>query len=252
MFQQRFISIILFAFSAGLSGVTVSGAARAANFERPAGMMKCSDSAVVGRLCLARVSELRPTQIALGYEVVKQKRKKIKTLLDDPKELREYLKEKPEPAVLGPGRELYITDHHHLARALRDLDVEWTFVRISVDLSHLAVADFWKLMETRGWLYLYDEHGRGPLKYAAMPLDVKDMPDDPYRSLAGLVREEGGFAKTSMTYVEFLWAQFFRPRISLAPGSDALKKALPRAMELARSEEARHLPGYLGPWASPL
>ena len=40
------------------------------------------------------------------------------------------------------------------------------------------------------------------------------LQNDPYRSLAGLVRMAGGYAKVEAPFSEFLWADFFRPRVT--------------------------------------
>ena len=73
-----------------------------------------------------------------------------------------------------------------------------------------------------------------------------------------------GYGKSPHAFAEFLWANFFRIRIIIdnwilkdkIRGSDILISNLPEdhrkdiideAMHLARSSEAKGLPGYLGP-----
>ena len=72
------------------------------------------------------------------------------------------------------------------------------------------------------------------------------MQDDPYRSLAGLLRTAGGYAKDATPFSEFLWADFFRSRIGSDLISDLGPKLMGKAMTLARSQEARYLPGWVG------
>ena len=68
--------------------------------------------------------------------------------------------------------------------------------------------------------------------------------DDPYRSLAGYVRNAGGFDKTPTAFAEFLWADFFRTRVTIGPTRADFNNAVQRALPLAGSNEAAGLPGY--------
>jgi hypothetical protein len=76
------------------------------------------------------------------------------------------------------------------------------------------------------------------------------MQNDPYRSLAGLVRVAGGYAKDLTPFSEFLWADFFRPRISARLIADQQSRATRMGVKLARSSDARYLPGWIGKAAS--
>jgi hypothetical protein len=79
-----------------------------------------------------------------------------------------------------------------------------------------------------------------------MPRRLTELEDDPYRSLAGLVRREGGYAKDQAPFVEFLWADFFRPRVSAQLIKKQPRLAARIGTRLARSNEARYLPGWSG------
>jgi hypothetical protein len=72
------------------------------------------------------------------------------------------------------------------------------------------------------------------------------LEDDPFRSLAGAVRRAGGFAKDTTPYAEFLWADFFRRRIKSKEVQKRFAPAVQRALVLAKSEDARYLPGWSG------
>ena len=61
------------------------------------------------------VADLCPTQITVGMIEVRDKRKHLEQLGHHAR--RNYLEAHPIPAVFGPEGALYITDHHHLARA---------------------------------------------------------------------------------------------------------------------------------------
>ncbi len=101
-------------------------------------------------------------------------------------------------------------------------------------------------MDLRAWTHPYDAEGqRRP--YAELPKTVKGMDDDPYRSLAGELRDMGGFAKDATPYSEFLWADFFRPRIKAKTIKSDFKSALAEALALAKTGDADYLPGWCGP-----
>jgi hypothetical protein len=79
-----------------------------------------------------------------------------------------------------------------------------------------------------------------------MPRRLTQLEDDPYRSLAGLVRGAGGFAKDQAPFVEFLWADFFRPRVAARLITKEPRRATRDGLRLAKSNEARYLPGWSG------
>jgi hypothetical protein len=133
------------------------------------------------------------------------------------------------PAVRGPGGNYYIVDHHHLGRALLDGGVDHSYVVLLKDFGVLEIDEFWVVMDHHQWVHPYDELGhRRPI--TDLPEKLQQLVDDPYRSLAGEVRHSGGFPKDATPFAEFLWADFFRRRISLADlqrdANAALRKAL--------------------------
>lgn len=191
-----------------------------------------------------RVDALRPTQLAVGMQEVKEKEDKLSGM--SAKKLDKYLLENPEPAVAGPGGELYIIDHHHLARALYDLGVKYTYCDEAADYSKLSDGEFWAKMEERRWVYAYDEYGQGPRPYAEIPRSVSELRDDPYRSLAGAVRKAGGYDKSSEPFAEFKWADFFRDKIGRKDLEADLEGCTAKGVKLAHSAAAAGLPGYNG------
>src|SRR6185437_7924125 len=128
----------------------------------------------------------------------------------------------------------FITDHHHLARAAWDLGIEQAFFLNEADLSCHDAGEFWHAMSTERWVHPYHE----------IPRHLEGLRDDIYRSLACYVRRAGGFDKTPTAFAEFLWADFFRRRIPIGSGPEDFQAALEKAIRLARSPEARNLPGY--------
>jgi hypothetical protein len=204
----------------------------------------CRLSSKAGDLCSCKVRELRPTQLAVGMIEVREKEAELSS--KSPRKLEAYQQNHPEPTVKGPSGALFITDHHHLARALADRGIETTLCQVEVDYSNLDLEPFWAKMEEQHWVYLYDENGKGPRDPADLPSSVEGLKDDPYRSLAGAVRRNGGFAKVSTPFAEFKWADFFRSRISVSDIEGNFKKAVKEASAVATKRSACSLPGYQG------
>ncbi len=190
-----------------------------------------------------KLAKLRPTQMTLGYAEVAHKRKEWRKR--GAKDAREFLRDHRFPAIRGPKGRLYITDHHHLGRALQEEKIVSVNVAVLADLSSLGRDEFWILMDFQQWAHPYDALGRRR-DFSAIPKSLKRLPDDPYRSLAAQVRREGDFPKDATPFAEFLWADFFRRRIAAETLHRDWKRALRRAKRLARSLEAAHLPGWSG------
>jgi len=194
-------------------------------------------------LVKVRLSRLRPTQFTVGYTEVGLKAQEWAQL---PKKRRRLeLEQHVFPAVLGPQREYFIVDHHHLGIALIDENVKNVFVAVLDDLSWLERSVFWRTMEFRAWTHPYDQRGRR-CDYRDIPRRLTQLVDDPYRSLAGMVRRAGGFAKDQEPFVEFLWADFFRPRVAARLIIREPRRATALGLRLARLSDARYLPGWSG------
>jgi len=199
-------------------------------------------------LARVRLARLRPTQFSVGYAEVLLKAREWARL--GRKRRSAELESHVFPAVLGPGHEYFIVDHHHLGIALIDEGVKEVFVSVLDDLSWLDAPVFWRTMEFRAWSHPYDRRGRRR-DYREMPRRLTQLENDPYRSLAGMVRRAGGFAKDQEPFVEFLWADFFRPRVSARLIRREQRRATALAMRLARSSDARYLPGWSGKSGAP-
>jgi hypothetical protein len=194
------------------------------------------------------VLELRPTQMTLGLREVALKRKAWKA--QGLKKLDGFLAHHMAPVVIGPGGQRYLIDHHHLARALYDEGVGNVFVAIVADFHRLDAPTFWNVMDFHGWTHPFDAKGRRR-DGADLPKTVKDMEDDPYRSLAGELRNSGGFAKDTTPFSEFIWADFLRPRIKAKDLRKDFDAALVQATVFAKSEAANYLPGWCAPHGKP-
>jgi hypothetical protein len=173
---------------------------------------------------------------------VQDKRKRLRHFDHD--ERQAYLRDHPIPAVLGPEGGLYITDHHHLGRALHDEEIEHGFFLVEADYSKLENQDFWLRMAARKWAHPVDPGGQR-CSLQLIPKHLKALLDDPYRSLAGYVREAGGYEKTPTAFAEFTWADFFRSQIELDGTREQFDAAVIKAVRLAQTPAARGLPGFM-------
>ena len=190
------------------------------------------------------IEDLRPTQMTVGVREVGLMRKRWEKRKK--KEGAKFLGEHLIPAILGPKDRHYIVDHHHLCRALYEEGVKDVVVTVIAKLNKLERDAFWVVMDNRGWMHPFDRDGvRRP--YGDIPKSIADIDDDPFRSLAGELRRNGGFAKDTTPFSEFLWADFLRRRMKRKAVEKDFARALKHAHTLALSKDANYLPGWCGP-----
>jgi hypothetical protein len=190
------------------------------------------------------ILDLRPTQMTVGMREVKEKRKRFRE--QKAKKQSELLGKHMIPVVVGPDKRFYVVDHHHLARALHEEGIEDILVTVIGDLRMVERDAFWGVMDNKRWVYPYDAKGERRT-FKDLPKSVLELKDDPFRSLAGELRRAGGFAKDTTPFSEFLWADFLRRLVSRKTVEDNFAKAMEKALELAKSENAIYLPGWCGP-----
>jgi hypothetical protein len=183
--------------------------------------------------------------MTVGLREVKEKRKRWREQKSDKKRA-EMLGTHMIPVVEGPDGHHYVVDHHHLARALHDEGVENVLVTVIGDLTMVERDAFWTVMDHKRWAYPYDAKGERR-SYKDVPKSVSGLKDDPYRSLAGELRRIGGFAKDITPFSEFLWADFLRRKISRKSVEDNFEKALEKALQFGKGQDANYLPGWCGP-----
>jgi hypothetical protein len=191
----------------------------------------------------AEIASLRPTQMTVGEREVGIKRRQWRDAKDSQK--LKLLGRHAAPVVLGPKGRTYVVDHHHEARALLEEGETTMPVYVLADLSHVDKEAFWTVLDNSGWCHAYDHKGRR-CELADIPKTLGEMKDDPYRSLAGQLRREGGFAKTDKPFSEFIWADFLRRRIEAEIVERDFDTAVARALQLAHTSDARYLPGWCG------
>lgn len=200
-------------------------------------------------LNIARVLDLHPTQLAVGMQQVQKKMEKAaKKRAKGAEKLDAFLKSNPIPVVLGPGSKAYLIDHHHLACALYKLGIPNCYIGVAKDLSHLEGERFWKAMADERLVWLHDSNGQ-PVQLEQMeqllPETVAGLNDDPYRSLAALVRKAGGYTKSTRPFSEFMWANHLRGLVPMVLMSTTdVESYVGKALSHATAPEAGHMPGY--------
>lgn len=170
-----------------------------------------------GSILRLKVQDLSPTQCGVGMLEIDEKSAKIAS--KSPKALEDYLFSRPVPAIIGPKGKCYITDHHHLTYSMYVAKVKAkVVVEVQANWSaYISERQFWKRMQASGYVYLYDIQGGGPIRPDQLPKGIKDMKDDPYRSLSWLMRQDAVYLKdpSRPLFAEFVWADFFRKHIIL-------------------------------------
>ena len=192
------------------------------------------------------VAQLQPTQWCVGLAEVKSRQLDFRG--KSPNDQKKYLKGKPVPLVRNRSGSLWMIDRHHRLRALLDLDQDATTYGYLIencpaedDLESL------RLLADRGWLYLYNGRGHGPLLPQGLPKSLLKLEDDPYRSLAWKLKSEGLIRPEPLIpYHEFRWGTWLRSRALPPFSSHCLEPALPAARSLVRSNAASHLAGWIG------
>ncbi|MFG1481117.1 ParB-like protein [Xanthobacter sp. V4C-4] len=190
------------------------------------------------------IDGLHPTQLTLGMSEVKKRAKSMDGLAKD--ELKALIARKPIPHVLGPAGRLYMVDHHHLCRALLRIDVEKAVLGERVDdLSALDLPRFWQEMERRNLCWPIDVDGnRRPC--VKIPSHVKDLTDNPWRTLARGVRGRA-YSNEDTPFQEFMWGNYYRSFMGTRLLEADIELAEDLAIKVSRLDEAQDLPGYLGP-----
>ncbi|MGH7022490.1 MAG: ParB-like protein, partial [Caulobacteraceae bacterium] len=189
------------------------------------------------------IADLRPTQITVGMHEVDLKREHWRELTAA--KGADFLGRHMIPTVIGPKKRHYLTDNHHLARAMWDEGVTEVLVTVQVDLSALSKVSFWRYLDNRALCHPYNDDGVR-VHFDEIPGAIAKLVDDPYRSLAGSLRHVGGYSKDMTPFSEFLWADFLRSRIKRRAVEKDFDDSLKKALKLAKSDDAAYLPGWCG------
>jgi hypothetical protein len=189
------------------------------------------------------VIDLRPTQMTVGFREVEIKRRQWREADEEARV--KLLRRHVVPAVVGPKGQYYIVDHHHFTKALLDEKAPLVAVYVVANLEALAKDEFWTFLDNSDWCHAYDSDGNR-CELSKIPKSLSQLADDPFRSLVGEVIRAGGCAKNSHPFFEFLWADFFRRRIAVQVIREDFGTALVKALDLAKSVNAKSLPGWSG------
>lgn len=187
------------------------------------------------------IDDLRPTQLTLGLEDVARRAKKMALL--GASELNVLLKKKSIPYVVGPKKEIYIVDHHHLCRALWTIDKKRALLGEELaDWSDLDNKQFWKKMDSSGYCWAIDSHGHRR-SYSAIPKHIRELTDNVWRSLARAVRGRA-FTNQDTPFQEFIWGDYFRTFMSERLIKQDFELAQKVATSISHLKEAEDLPGF--------
>jgi len=211
-----------------------------------------------GAKCTCDLRTLRPLQGAVGMEEVRKKANDIKDAIKiSETDTRLDLAYDPIKIVRGPNGLLYVTDHHHGARAWLEAHTMGT-CQIQSDPISTDPTQFWVDLNKLNLVRLADKDGKSITTTQLQAFTLATLPDDPYRTLAWRVRKGDGFCRALMAgnkeFAEFRWADWLRkrPEFTPAPGPNG-KWTDPKrdaAIALAKSTAAADmvppLPGYRG------
>jgi len=192
------------------------------------------------------IAQLQPTQMCVGLAEVRSRQLDFSEESGDQR--RRYLRSKPVPLVRNSSGLFWMMDRHHRLRGLIELAPEsiafgYIALEVSSDDRTLVLEE----LERRGWLYLHDGRGLGPLPATALPSTLHGLQDDPYRSLVWKLKKEGCIEPEPLIpFHEFRWGAWLRSRTLPPFSSTHLDSALPAARALVRSRAASHLAGWKG------
>jgi hypothetical protein len=194
------------------------------------------------------IESLRPGQSAIGYAESAMRGHAIAKM--DQAEREEYLEKHTMEVVAGPGERLHLVDGHHLAYTLLDLESRGVLeakapATVIADLSDLNEDEFWKTMIEKKWVFLLDRNDR-QISAKDLPTSIRNLQDDPHRTLAWLLREEECYEKLEIPFQDFTWTKYLRGKIELTNNKpSSIRKALLAAKKLAHSRELADFPGFV-------
>jgi hypothetical protein len=203
----------------------------------------CERSTQVGSWCELSITQLHPTQGGVGQIQVDNTQAELAG--KSAQQLDKLMKKKEIPVVIAPDGGYWLVDRHHLTKALWQQGVKQARVKVIGRLQDKT--HFWSQMQNHHWAWLKDEKGQ-PLTPEQLPSQIGELPDYPYRTLAGLLQDAGYFSKQDQVYfVEFAWASWLGQQMDWLPVNEAnLADRLAQAKRLACNDKAKALPGYPG------
>lgn len=127
----------------------------------------------------------------------------------DSRELSEWIETKPLRVIAVSDEDLRVIDGHHMARILYLLGKQEAKVIVYFDEAFLELSEneIWNLFKQNGWIHLRDRD-RNSIHPHEIPRFIGDLNDDPFRSLAWMLKKLKTFKKTGVSFQEFIWADF--------------------------------------------
>ena len=200
----------------------------------------CSVATSHDTRCDCALKSLHPLQGAVGRgEVAK---KMVDTRMARWPEVFEQ-NDDPVKIVYGPDAKAYVVDHHHGALSFLEAGLSnATCSRRPLDWGVTQPDDvFWRRLDESHFSRLRDERGR-EIPRDALPVNLESLPDDPYRTLAWMLRKDDVICRKKMAssdFAEFQWADWLRARPEAELGLEAVTRRTRRDLWIGTDKEAR-------------
>lgn len=169
----------------------------------------------------------------------------------DSRELSEWIETKPLRVIAVSDEDLRVIDGHHMARILYLLGKHEAKVIVYFDEAFLELSEdeIWNLFKQNGWIHLRDRD-RNSIHPNEIPRFIGDLNDDPFRSLAWMLKKLKAFKKTGVSFQEFIWADFLHSEFAEQgldvdfSSREGYRNALKVSVEIiAQKLEVLELPG---------
>lgn len=166
-------------------------------------------------------------------------------------DLSEWVESKPLRVIAVSDEDLRVIDGHHMARILYLLGKQEAKVIIYFDetFQDLSEDEIWNLFRQNGWIHLRDKD-RNSIHPDEIPRFIGDLNDDPFRSLAWMLKKLKAFKKTGVSFQEFIWADFLHSEFAEQgldfdfSSREGYRDALKESVEIiAQKSEDLELPG---------
>lgn len=190
----------------------------------------------------AAILSLKPAQIAIGLLEVEAKMRDYDHMSKD--EFHAYTQAHPVPVVKS-NHGYYIIDHHHLCRAYHELGHKMIYMTLQADFSAFDTTVFWEMMEKAHWVLPQDQFGNKQ-PYGRLPIDIRGMADDPYRSLVWKMKELGAWKKVNVPFAEFTLANFLRDKVVIENTVESFDDAVHAAAAFLKNASKADLRGVPG------
>ena len=167
------------------------------------------------------------------------------------RELSEWIESKPLRVIAVSDEDLRLIDGHHMARILHLLGKQEAKVIVYFDEAFLELSEdeIWNLFKQNGWIHLRDRD-RNSIHPHEIPRFIGDLNDDPFRSLAWMLKKLKAFKKTGVSFQEFIWADFLHKEFAEQglefdfSSREGYRNALKQSVEIiAQKSEDLELPG---------